>query len=72
MIDFNKYLLDGETWLNIKGLNGVEPQIDIKISRYLKTKFVIFLTFYTDYSYDDNDYSGMSEITFDLKNYLEK
>ncbi len=72
MVDFNKYLLGGETWLNVKGLNGVEPLIDIKINRYLKTKFLIFLTFYTDYSYDDEDYSGMSEITFDLKDYLDK
>ncbi len=72
MVDFNKYLLGGETWLNVKEFNGVEPQIDIKINRYLKTKFLIFLTFYTEYSYDDEDYSGMSEITFDLKDYLDK
>ena len=72
MVDFNRYLLGGETWLNVKEFNGVEPLIDIKISRYLKTKFLIFLTFYTEYSYDNDDYSGMIEITFDLKNYLDK
>ena len=73
MVDFNKYIFGGETWLNVKGLNGVEPQIDIKITRYLKNKFIIFLTFYTDYSYDDDkDYSGMIEITFDLNDYLDK
>ncbi len=71
IVDFNKYIWNGETWLNVNGLNGVEPQMDIKITRYLKNKFIIFLTFYTDYSYDDNSYSGMIEITFDLDNYLE-
>ena len=50
--------------------NGVEPEINIKITRYLKNKFIIFLTFYTDYSYDENDYSGMIEFTFNLDDYL--
>lgn len=71
-IDFNKYIFHSETWLNIKGQNGVEPQMDIKITRYLKNKFIIFLTFYTEYSYDDdNDYSGMIEFTFNLDDYLK-
>lgn len=72
MIDFNKYIFGGETWLNVKGLNGIEPQMDIKITRYLKNKFIIFLTFYTDCSYDDNDYSGMIEITFNLDDYIDR
>ena len=61
-IDFKDYIFGGETWLNVKGLNGVEPQMDIKITRYLKNRFIIFLTFYTDYSYDENDYSGMMKV----------
>jgi len=69
-IDFNDYIFGGETWLNIKGMNGVEPQINVKITRYLKNKFIVFLTFYTDYSYDDEDYSGMIEFTFNLDDYL--
>lgn len=69
-IDFKDYIFDGETWLNVKDLNGVEPVIDIKITRYLKNKFIIFLTFFTDYSYDENDYSGMAEFTFNLDDYL--
>ena len=69
-IDFKDYIFDGETWLNVKGLNGVEPVMDIKITRYLKNKFIIFLTFFTDYSYDENDYSGMAEFTFNLDDYL--
>lgn len=69
-IDFNDYIFGGETWLNVNGLNGVEPQIDVKITRYLKNKYIIYLTFYTEYSYDDNDYSGMIEFTFNLDDYL--
>ncbi len=69
-INFNDYIFGGETWLNVKGLNGVEPQIDVKITRYLKNKFIIYLTFYTDYSYDEEDYSGIIEFTFNLDDYL--
>ena len=69
-IDFKDYIFGGETWLNVKGLNGVEPQIDVKITRYLKNKFIIYLTFYTDYSYDEEDYSGIIEFTFNLDDYL--
>ena len=70
-IDFKGYVFEGETWFNVNGLNGVEPEMDIKITRYLKNKFIIFLTFYTDYSYDENDYSGIIEFTFNLDDYLE-
>lgn len=70
IIDFKDYILDGETWFNVKDLNGIEPLMDIKITRYLKNKFIIFLTFFTDYSYDENDYSGMAEFTFNLDDYL--
>mgnify|MGYP004487895491 CR=1 FL=1 len=69
-IDFKDYVFGGETWLNVKDLNGIEPVLDIRITRYLKNKFIIFLTFYTDYSYDENDYSGMIEFTFNLDDYL--
>lgn len=70
IIDFKDYIFDGETWFNVKDLNGVEPLMDIKITRYLKNKFIIFLTFFTDYSYDETDYSGMAEFTFNLDDYL--
>ena len=73
MVDFNEYIFYGETCLNVNGIIDLEPQMDIKITKYLKNKFIIFLTFYTDYySYDDNNYSGMIEITFDLNDYLDK
>ena len=69
-IDFKDYIFGGETWLNVRDLNGVEPIMDIKITRYLKNKFIIYLTFYTDYSYDEDDYSGIIEFTFNLDDYL--
>ena len=70
-IDFKDYIFEGETWLNVRGLNGIVPEMDIKITRYLKNKFIIFLTFYTDcYSYDENDYSGTIEFKFNLYDYL--
>ena len=72
-IDFKDYIFSGETWLNVKGLNGVEPEMNIKITRYLKNRFLIFITFYTDYyNNDDNDYSGMIEFTFNLDDFLEE
>ena len=70
-IDFKDYIFGGETWLNVRDLNGVEPVMDIKITRYLKNRFIIFLTFYTDYSYDENANSGMIESTFNLDDYLD-
>ena len=44
--------------------------MNIKITRYLKNRFIVFLTFYTDYSYDEKDYSGVIEFTFNLDDYL--
>ena len=54
-LDFKDYIFGSETLLNV---------------RYLNNKFIIFLTFYTDYGFDDNDYSGMIEFTFNLDDYL--
>lgn len=68
-IDFKDYIFYGETWLHIKNQKGfLDPKMDISINRYLKNKFIISLTFYTD-DYDDN-YSGMIEFTFNLDDYL--
>ena len=55
---------------NVKKINYVVQKMDIKITRYLNNKFIIFLTFYTDYGYDKNDYSGMIEFAFNLDDYL--
>lgn len=69
-IDFSKFIFPGETLLNIKDLNGIEPEVDITITRYLENKFAIFISFYTECSNDDNDYSGIIEFSFNLDDYL--
>ena len=71
-IDFKKY--STEAYLYVEDLNSAEINIkmDIKITRYLKNRFIIFLTFYNDYyGSDEDNYSGMAEFSFDLDNYLE-
>ena len=53
-INFKDYIFEGETHLNITDLNEYEePEINIKITRYLKNRFIIFLTFFTDYYSND-------------------
>lgn len=66
-IDFKNYIL--ESTFNIKGIYYIDQEINIKITRYLKNKFIIFLTFYTDYN--ENDYFGLIELTFNLDDYLK-
>ena len=66
-IDFNDYIFHGETWLNIRGLNGMEADMDIKITRYLENKFVVYLRFTSD----SEDYSGAIEFSFDLDEYIK-
>ena len=70
-IDFNNYI-SGGTYLEVHGIADFDIKTNFKITRYLKNKFIIFITFFTDYAFDDeNDYSGMIEITFNLEDYLE-
>ena len=45
-VDFNKYLCFGETFLNINDLNSIEPKMEIKITRCLKTNFVFDIKFF--------------------------
>lgn len=28
-IDFKDYIFEGETWLNVRGLNGIDPEMNI-------------------------------------------
>lgn len=70
-VDFKDYILLGGSYLNIKGLNSIDPQMNIVITRYLKNKFIIFLTFYTEYGCDKSDYFGKIEIVFNLDDYLD-
>lgn len=66
-IDFRNYILDGETFFNINDdNNGVKPEkFNIKITRYLKNKYVIYIDFIAE-----EKYSGIIEIDFDLDKYI--
>ena len=66
-IDFKDYIFKGETYLSVVD-TSFEPELDIKITRYLKNKFIILLTFYTCGNCDN--YSGIIEFTFNLDDYL--
>lgn len=62
-ISFKKWILDGSVEFNVKGVNIINPQFEIKANRYLENKFIIHLTFNTE------DYAGVIEFSFDLDNY---
>ena len=71
-VDFNNYIFKGETWLCKSGICLSEPEINIKITRYLKNKFIVFISFSTEYfTNDECIYSGMIEFTFNLDDYLK-
>ena len=47
--------------------------MNIKITRYFKNKFIIFITFFNLNSiigHNDTDYSGIIEFEFNLDDYL--
>lgn len=66
-LNFKDYILESETCLSVFDCL-IEPELDIKITRYLKNKFIILLTFYTCNNHDN--YSGVIEFTFNLDDYL--
>lgn len=65
--DFKKYLMSGETFFYINKKAELDPELDIKILRYLKNRFIINIKFITsDY------YTGIIEFSFDLDDYINK
>ena len=68
-IDFSKYLNEGETFFNVDDNNGKNPIMNITINRYMKNKYVIFISFYTE---NDDNYGGIVEFSFDLDDYLDR
>lgn len=68
-IDFSKYLNEGETFFNVDDNNGINPIMNITINRYMKNKYVIFISFYTE---NDDNYGGIVEFSFDLDDYLDR
>lgn len=68
-IDFSKYLNEGETFFNVDDNNGINPIMNITINRYMKNKYVIFISFYTE---NEENYGGIVEFSFDLDDYLDR
>lgn len=64
-VDMSKYIFSGETFFNYNNCNHLDPEMDIKITRYLKNKFIILINFNSD-----NDYCGIIEFDFNLDDYL--
>ena len=70
-VDFNKYILSGETYLNVNGIVFINPMTDftydIKICKYIKNKCIINISFFSEEDIQSNNiYSGKIEFEFDI------
>ena len=70
-IDFDKYILPGETFLNVNGIQHINPMTnftyDIKICRWLQSKYIVNISFFSEEGIqNDNIYSGKIEFEFDI------
>lgn len=66
-INFKDYIFEGEIWFNIKDKISYDIElsnIDIKITRYLKNRFLVLIKFCID------EYCGIIEISFNLDDYI--
>lgn len=71
-VDFSSYVTEGETIFSVDGISDINPITHMKITRYIKNKFVINIDFsscFTDCK-EEADYLGMLEIKFDLDLYI--
>lgn len=71
--DFNKYILSGETYLNVNGILYINPMTnftyDVKICRWLQSKCIVNISFFSEEDIqNDNIYSGKIEFEFDIDN----
>ena len=67
-IDFKEYILESETQFYYNGTTDLEPQMKIRVNRWIKNKFIIIIHFYAN----DDNYSGVIEFEFNLDDYLKK
>ena len=63
--------ISNDNYSNINKISIDDPKINISINRYLENDFYIYLIFYTNLN-NNNDYCGVIDFTFNLKNYLSK
>lgn len=68
-VDMKKYIFIGETIFYDKSENRttIDPYMNIKITRYLKNSFIIYIDFITD-----DYFSGIIEFNFNLDDYLNQ
>ena len=69
--DFNKYILSGETYLNVNGIQYINPMTDftydVKICRWLQSKYIVNISFFSEEGIQNSDiYSGKIEFEFDI------
>lgn len=70
-VNVNKYIRD--CYFNFNNENGIEPEINVFIARYLQNKFnviVYFISQANDNNSFEDKYSGLIEFDFNLDDYL--
>lgn len=70
-VNFIDYIDYESINININKISIDDPKINISINRYLENDFYIYLIFYTNLN-NNNDYCGVIDFTFNLKDYLSK
>lgn len=67
IIDFNKYIFEGDKMFTLNGITDLDPETDIKILRSLENNFIIIIDFK---AFSKTSYFGTLEIEFNLDDYL--
>ena len=71
-VDFKDYLFMGETFFNVKNETScIDPDMDIKIYRYLENSYEITIHCYPYESDSTMNYSGFIQFSFDLNEFLD-
>lgn len=71
--DFKDYLFQGETFFTVNGEKSyMDPDMDIKIYRYLENSYEITIHFNSDELNIKEEYSGYIQFDFDLNDFLDK
>ncbi len=70
-VDFKEYLFQGEIFFSINDdKTYMDPDMSIKIYRYLENRFEITIHFNTEEYNPEEEYSGLIQFSFDLDDYL--
>ena len=69
-INISNYIFGGETFLNIKGYNGITPTIDIFAIRHIDENILITIKFDAISPISYETYCGIINFKFNLKDYI--